>query len=213
MSGEDILQILKTTILFSMVVFLTSCSLKRGLSLFFDVPDKPSQEVEAVSREEKGPRGKKEPDFQERTRTGVEGEVIPPSPDEAGDKLPIEKTLVWEEAEELLPKDELGEVDWMEALRRGIIKPRSSVEGGDDHFVFKFNFHFPGPSGLLGAYFPHSAHTQWLTCESCHPVIFPQPGTPLSMAKILSDEYCGKCHTKVAFPIAKGCNRCHAKQS
>ena len=203
MSVKDKILIMKMTILLTVLLFLTSCSWRQGLALFFDLPEKPPEEVKIVSKE-------KMP-----TPVEKEAEVLKPilPLKEKEERPPIEKTLVWEEAEKLLPKDGLGEVDWMEALRKGIIKPRSSVEGAGDHFVFKFNFHFSGPLGLLGAYFPHSAHTQWLTCESCHPVIFPQRGTQLSMAKILSGEYCGKCHTKVAFPIAKGCKRCHVKKS
>ena len=202
MSLKDKLQILKVTILLAALLFLTSCTWRQGLALFFDLPEKPPEEVKIVSEEKK-------PTPVEKAAGGREP-ILPLK--EKEERPEIEKTLVWEEAEKLLPKDGLGEVDWMEALRKGIIKPRSSVEGAGDHFVFKFNFHFAGSPGLLGAYFPHSAHTQWLTCESCHPVIFPQRGTQLSMSKILSGEYCGKCHTKVAFPIAKGCKRCHVKK-
>ncbi|MEE8317105.1 MAG: c(7)-type cytochrome triheme domain-containing protein [Syntrophobacteria bacterium] len=202
MSVKDKIRIMKVSILFFVLFLLASCSWRQGLALFFDLPEKSPEDAKVVSREKKRPPVKKAAEVQEQIRPIKEKEERPP----------IEKTLVWKESEKLLPKDGLGEVDWMEALRKGIIKPESSAEGAGDHFVFKFNFHFSGPPGLLGAYFPHSVHTQWLTCESCHPVIFPQRGTQLSMAKILSGEYCGKCHTKVAFPIAKGCKRCHVKK-
>ena len=202
MSLKDKLQILKVTTLLAVLLFLTACTWRQGLALFLDLPEKPPEKVKVVSKEIKPVSAEK---------VAKDTEPTPP-PKKKEERPPIEKTLVWEEAAKLMPKDELGEVDWMEALRKGIIKPRRSIEGVGDHFVFKFNFHFSGSPGLLGAYFPHSAHTQWLTCESCHPVIFPQRGTQLSMAKILSGEYCGKCHTKVAFPIAKGCKRCHVRK-
>lgn len=203
MSVKKKLQMVKVAILLVSLLFLSSCSVRQGLDLFLDIPEKRPEKVKADSNEKKQASG-------ERAAEGRE-EIVPFNEEE--ERPPIEKTLVWEETEKLLPKDELGELDWMEALRQGIIKPRDSIEGADDPFVFKFNFHFPGSPGLLGAYFPHSAHTQWLACESCHPAIFPQRGTKLSMANILSGEYCGKCHTTVAFPIAKGCKRCHVKKS
>ena len=203
MSVKNKLQFVKVAIILVALLFLTSCTVRQGLGLILDIPEKRPEKIKAVSEEIKQSSVEKAAEAQE--------EISPLKKKE--ERPPIEKTLVWEESEKLLPKDELGEVDWMKALRQGIIKPRGSIGEDDDSFVFKFNFHFPGSPGLLGAYFPHSSHTQWLACESCHPTIFPQRGTQLSMAKILSGEYCGKCHTKVAFPIAKGCKRCHVKKS
>ncbi|MBI5446137.1 MAG: hypothetical protein HY900_33610 [Deltaproteobacteria bacterium] len=192
---------------------LISCSPRRALNVFFDIPPKAPAEKEPVPGRDKPPAA--EGQQPAKTDLGARaGSGARPAP--AGtprEKLPAEKELVWAKVEPLLPKDPLGEVDWMEALRTGVIDPKASTEPGTEPFVLKFDFHWNGPLGTLGAYFPHSAHTQWLTCESCHPKIFPQPGTPLSMAKVLSGDYCGKCHLKVAFPIAKGCIRCHANKS
>lgn len=192
---------------------MVSCSSRRALELFFDVPERPSAEREVSTAPQARSSRESGTTAAASAPPTAEGALSPSGAGPERDKLPIEKVRTWAEAEALLPKDELGEVDWMEALRAAVIAPRSSVEPGKEAFVFKFDFHFPGPEGVLGAYFPHSVHTQWLACESCHPTVFPQPGTPLSMATILTDDYCGTCHTKVAFPIAKGCNRCHANKS
>ena len=58
--------------------------------------------------------------------------------------------------------------------------------------------------------------TEWLTCESCHPAIFPYRDIGLAgsedygitMDQVFEGEYCGKCHGTVAFAL-DSCNRCH----
>ncbi len=100
----------------------------------------------------------------------------------------------------LLPRHASGGIDWAVALRTGVIGGRNEAP------VFAFDFYF----GAMEAYFPHSTHTEWLSCQSCHPAIFRTRG-PLktSMAEIQAGEKCGVCHGKVAFGT-EVCERCHA---
>jgi c(7)-type cytochrome triheme protein len=121
------------------------------------------------------------------------------------------------------PKADFGnKIDWVKALRNGIIKPKASLDiakNSDeskkmwifdkdiDLPVTKF---FPHPPDVV---YPHKAHTEWLSCGSCHPNVFNMKAgrnPDMSMRKIISGRYCGICHGKVAFPL-EDCFRCHSK--
>jgi c(7)-type cytochrome triheme protein len=128
----------------------------------------------------------------------------------------IEQLLDPDTVKALLPKDHAGNVDWMEALRQGVIDPRHGPPGQDapppeGAFRFGFDFYLPGPDTTLNAFFPHSAHTEWVDCAQCHPRIFPVRGTAITMGDVFQGKYCGECHGKVAFPVLTGCERCHTK--
>ena len=114
----------------------------------------------------------------------------------------------------MLPRDHAGNIDWVAALRTGVIKPRAFIPGDsltatDQDYRFGFDFYLPGPAPTLDAYFPHSAHTEWIDCQQCHPRIFRYRDTEIKMADVLQGKYCGECHGKVAFPPVTGCERCH----
>ncbi len=109
------------------------------------------------------------------------------------------------------PRDPGGNIDWMEAQRRGLIAPRSSLTAS------RTRKQTVPPDSLMRrtetlppVVFPHSSHAQWLDCRNCHPAPFvPKAGAnEISMAKIQAGQYCGACHGKVAFPV-KECQRCH----
>ncbi len=114
-----------------------------------------------------------------------------------------------------LPKDKYGLVDWAVAIKNGNVKPWDSLEPGamaappfnlDIVIQTKSNF-------MADVVFPHYTHTLWLTCTNCHTSIFQMKagGNPeMTMPKIASGEYCGRCHNRVAFPLTD-CNRCHVK--
>ncbi len=111
----------------------------------------------------------------------------------------------------ILPKHENGEIDWVEALRDGTIKPRKTLPGGPDPgYVdgFGFDFLLPGPDKMFDALFPHSSHVTVLACNTCHPDIVPYRNTPISMEEVNNGESCGVCHGKVAFSVG-ACGRCH----
>jgi len=114
-----------------------------------------------------------------------------------------------------LPKDKFGLVDWAAAIKKGLIKPRDSLDPNavptpplnlDIVIHTKSKF-------MPDVVFPHYTHTLWLTCTNCHTKIFKMKagGNPeMTMTKIAAGEYCGRCHNRVAFPLAD-CNRCHVK--
>jgi len=192
--------------------FAVSCS-DETLSLFFDIPPPTAQEkaAEAVAAKQAAADAAAAAQAAAQAGTFVESE-------EEGEPPEIEAILDWETASEMLPKDDMDEVDWVAALREGIIKPRRHIAGQKDPNVllFKWDFYFSGPDPESDAYFPHSAHTEWLTCESCHPAIFPYRELGMDpsgkygivMDQVFEGEYCGKCHGTVAF-VLDSCNRCH----
>jgi c(7)-type cytochrome triheme protein len=124
----------------------------------------------------------------------------------------VEEVSSWGEAAELLPSAADGEVDWAQALRDGIISPRAGVEpGAAPQQIFAMDVErVPAVGEMFKVLFPHGAHTEWLTCPSCHPEPFAmQKGaTPMSMERINAGEQCGICHGTVAFS-ATACGRCH----
>jgi len=66
-------------------------------------------------------------------------------------------------------------------------------------------------SMVSGAVFPHGKHTAWLDCNDCHPHLFNikrKFTEGFRMTSNLDGEYCGVCHTGVAFPMTD-CKRCH----
>ncbi|MFQ5773637.1 MAG: c(7)-type cytochrome triheme domain-containing protein [Kiloniellaceae bacterium] len=193
----------KSLLLLPALLLFVSCS-DETLSLFFDIPS-PSPEEKAAAAEEKTAAEAK---AAQEAATGAEAATIPAG--EEAERPAIESVATWEQVEEMLPKDEIEEVDWMEALRQGIIRPRAAIDraGNPEAAVFKWDFYFTGPDPTMDAYFPHSAHTQWLGCESCHPRIFRSREIEITMDKIFEQEFCGVCHGVVAFAL-DNCTRCH----
>lgn len=125
----------------------------------------------------------------------------------------IERTLDPDSVIAMLPRDHAGNLDWMAALRHEVIRPRDGVDGPRDppagSFEFGFDFYFQGPNEMFDAYFPHSAHTEWMDCAQCHPRIFRTRPAQFTMADVFAGKYCGECHGTVAYPVMTGCERCH----
>lgn len=197
---------------------LSGCSAEtrqRLLSTFFDGVDTPRppthrvrsdllQEIEKLKRELAEARAAALASKKEAPAEKVE--------------LPIEKAKSWEEASGLLPKDRTGHVDWVQALKAGTIAPRPGIDPrAPEQAALDLDVELQATGNkLFKVSFPHSIHTQWLTCPNCHPAVFPlQRQAPLriTMAKIQAGEYCGACHGKVAFGTEGNCVRCHAAPS
>lgn len=189
-------------VLFALLLSV-SCS-DETLSLFFDIPPATEEELAAAEKEKAAAEAKA------AQEAAIAAGAELPRPAAEVERPAIESVQTWEQAEAMLPKDDLDEVDWMEALRQGIIKPRAEIErpGNPQAAVFKWDFFFPGPDPSLDAYFPHSSHTQWLTCKSCHPAIFRTREIEITMDQVFEGEFCGICHGVVAFAL-DNCNRCH----
>lgn len=127
-----------------------------------------------------------------------------------GRRPPIEAVRDRDSALALLPRDNAGNVDWIAAVKNGTIRPRAAAPGHDSAAtgIFGFDTYLSSKPGTFEAFFPHSSHTLWLTCQNCHPRVFHTTGDTLSMAAINEGEQCGSCHGKVAFAPTT-CERCH----
>ena len=115
-----------------------------------------------------------------------------------------------------LPKDRYGLIDWATAIKTGKVKPRDSLDPNEKPTP-PFNLSvviFTKSQFQPDVIFPHYVHTLWLTCTNCHPAIFPmnskEANKMMTMPKIASGEFCGRCHNRIAFPLSD-CLRCHVK--
>ncbi len=116
-----------------------------------------------------------------------------------------------------LPRDKFGLVDWAQMVRQGLINPRGSLDPEEeDSDPFDMNIRIESKSDFVNdVKYPHYMHTYWLSCEICHDTvggaIFQMAaGTNgITMVGISQGKWCGRCHGKVAFPLAD-CNRCHS---
>jgi len=193
----------------AVVAMVIACSTDTQ-RLFFDIPPTDASEVadQSGQQPEQQAAGKMDPDNRAlqygAPSIGWAIEENSPPPE-------IEKVKDWEMAESLLPKDEEDNVDWAAALQQGLIRPRSG--GNPDRYlmtVFQWDFIIPADEKEDEAYFPHSAHTQWLSCKNCHMAIYPYRRNPATMKEMKKGQSCGVCHgrRKVSFSL-KACGRCH----
>lgn len=117
-----------------------------------------------------------------------------------------------------MPRGRFGNgIDWEKAEEEHLIKPADSVEGVSikrTSMTAQKDFALsPKLQGMPDIIFSHAKHTAWNGCELCHPEIFvgvKKGSTKYSMAQIFEGQYCGVCHSTVAFPLID-CQRCHAR--
>jgi len=171
------------------------------------------------------------PDQRRETAFGGGMEAPPITPAAAG--LQAEQLTDWGEVRALFPKDASGGVDWIRALKEGVITPRPSLPSAPPQAPFSLDslalmMKASGDTPLLldlklllehdvklvpkdapffEVRFPHSSHLLWLNCSSCHPWILGKRG--VGMEAILDGDYCGKCHGKVSYSPETECSRCH----
>jgi c(7)-type cytochrome triheme protein len=102
-------------------------------------------------------------------------------------------------------------VRWVEALDKGQIAPRSSLNPGTEVRLREDDILLNLKGGTPIVRFPHRVHTLWLDCSNCHekPFLSKAGANALDMRLILQGEQCGICHGAVAFPLTE-CNRCHS---
>ncbi|MCF6280642.1 MAG: hypothetical protein L3J28_00275 [Candidatus Polarisedimenticolaceae bacterium] len=126
-----------------------------------------------------------------------------------------------------LPKDKYGLIDWIRLTEDGLALPQGSLDPEDPlyespvHYVFDEegeedieDIVIPVKSESISAVlYPHTTHTWWLKCKSCHPKRFDRGAgdTVMTMKDMGKGKYCGECHGKVAFPL-EDCSRCHDKK-
>jgi len=195
-------RVMQVTLVIFLLMITTSCS-DKAMSVLFDVPPpkeitEPTVEVsEALS--------------QAPATTDNLSPVFTFAQDPNAERPPIEDVLDWQKAQEMLPKDYKGKVDWSAALRQGIVRPRSGEDPRSQYAtIFKYDFIMRAEKPKNEAYFPHSAHTEWLGCKNCHINLYPYKRNPATMKEMKKGESCGNCHGKknVAFSLRQ-CKRCH----
>ncbi len=116
------------------------------------------------------------------------------------------------EALSRLPPDTAGnQVRWVEAIEKGVIKPRPGLKPGVQAKILDQDILLDLRGGMPSILFPHKRHTEWLDCINCHDGVFATQigATKLSMFQILAGEQCGICHGAVSFPLTE-CSRCHS---
>jgi c(7)-type cytochrome triheme protein len=186
---------MKIVLVFFMLTILTACSHKT-LGLFFDVPP-PKPKTEQTE----------EPDASATTSKGYLGSWDQINTDY--ENLPIEALTNWEDVLEALPKDYKGKADWSAAVEQKVIRPRTGADPRAQlASVFKYDFIISAEKPKNEAFFPHSAHTEWLGCKNCHISLYPYKRNPSTMKEMRKGASCGTCHGKVAFSL-KQCKRCH----
>jgi c(7)-type cytochrome triheme protein len=173
------------------IMLTLGCS--TAASVFLDVPQQPGQTQTASSPQ---------PNASLTPRPVLQDTARPP----------IEAVLDRDSTLALLPIDAAGQVDWVEARRLGVVRPRSSLPGEvarNSGGGFDYDFLLEGPNEMFDALFPHSAHSDDIACQSCHPAIYPYRNKTITMREINDGKSCGRCHGTVAFSAAT-CVRCHS---
>lgn len=177
----------------------------RVLSTLFEGVPKPGEE-RRIKPSVRGPR-RAPPAKPESETAVVEVSLPPPEP------VRPAALRTWRDLLQQLPKDAAGGVDWVRALEEKAIEPKAGLDPEtQDQPVFPLDVErTPEGQPLFKVTFPHQAHTRWLACTNCHPGIFQMQrgAAPITMAKLYTGEYCGRCHGKVSFAIPTGCPRCH----
>lgn len=111
-----------------------------------------------------------------------------------------------------LPRDPMGFVDWMRALREGSINPRASLDGKAGMNILDKDVILKNTKEMPWVRFPHLSHTMWLDCSNCHPSPFVAQagGNRITMSDIFRGKFCGMCHDRIAFVTFFSCMRCHS---
>jgi c(7)-type cytochrome triheme protein len=111
----------------------------------------------------------------------------------------------------ILPREGSGnQVNWTKALEKGYIKPHVNIRSNSNIKELDLDVLLKNTGEMDMVLFPHKQHTEWLACSNCHEEIFKSKAgaNKFGMFEILNGEYCGRCHSSVAFPLTE-CKRCH----
>jgi c(7)-type cytochrome triheme protein len=144
----------------------------------------------------------------------TEGEIVPVDKDGIHDPDNPAVTVLQPPSKALagFPRDSAGIVDWVQAVKQGMIEPRADINGLSQKQTLDLDIIFTDTGAMPHVRFTHLSHTQWLDCSNCHPAIFVQQkgANKITMNDILQGKNCGVCHGKVAFPPTLNCARCHS---
>lgn len=111
-----------------------------------------------------------------------------------------------------MPMDKWGFIDWLELKKRNVFTPLVSLdkdykeETRDGKIIFRSSSDF-----VDDVLFDHRIHSDWITCDTCHPEFFVPElgGNKVRMIDLSKGRWCGHCHGKVSFTFAN-CKRCHS---
>lgn len=113
----------------------------------------------------------------------------------------------------LAPGTAGNNVDWVQALEKGQVKPRFDYrDASKESMPMDLVIVREVKGSMPNVAFPHQQHTEWLECANCHDAIFKpkKGGNSMTMAEIMLGKKCGVCHGSVAFPVTE-CRRCHSE--
>ncbi|UCG77522.1 MAG: hypothetical protein JSV21_08025 [Nitrospirota bacterium] len=131
----------------------------------------------------------------------------------------VKKKYVFETFTAKFPKAQFGNnIDWEKAASQGLVKLVDYVEGislerPERRMVADFTIK-PKGHDVNEIIFSHKKHARWNGCEVCHPEIFAggkKGKMKYTMDDIRKKQFCGVCHTTIAFPL-EACDRCHSKK-
>ena len=202
---------MKVTLVFLALVIITACSTATR-QIFFDIQPPSAEEIAAKNREENSRRGAVVAEAENQINDSKSFGGF--SADDNRPRPEIESITTWEQALEALPKDYKKKPDWTAAVEQGLVRPRHGSDPASRYVeAFGYDFIMPAEKPKNEAYFPHSAHTAWLSCKNCHMTIYPYKRNPASMKEMKKGASCGTCHGKnnVAFSLSN-CKRCHLKR-
>lgn len=193
-------------VLFLFCLFLSVACTSSTRQLFFDVTPPSAAELAERARLEAEQMGESE---EENDQFVDPLALIPGMFDDSSPRPEVESMNDWKQVEEFLPKDYKKKTDWSAALEQGLVRPRPGADPRSQWAAaFKYDFLIPSEKPKNEAYFPHSAHTEWLGCKNCHVTIYPYKRNPATMKEMKKGASCGTCHGNVAFSL-KQCKRCH----
>lgn len=198
----------QAALVFFVVAVVAACS-PATRQIFFDIQPPTAEEIAEKNRLE---NARREAVLQEAERQSTDTKSL--GFGAAGDnqaRPEIEAVTSYEQALELLPKDYKNDPDWVAAVQQGLVRPRLGMDPVTEYVkAFDYDFIIPADNPKNEAYFPHSAHTEWLSCKNCHMTIFPYQRNPATMKDMRAGASCGTCHGKdnVAFSLSS-CKRCH----
>ena len=115
------------------------------------------------------------------------------------------------EAMTSLPRAGTGNfVDWVAALKLGVIEPRAETDKAGKIKVHNLDVTLRDTGTMPTVTFSHAVHSEWLECSNCHDALFKRKAgsTDIRMIEIFRGKTCGVCHGTVAFPPDQ-CFRCH----
>ncbi|MFI5398475.1 MAG: c(7)-type cytochrome triheme domain-containing protein [Candidatus Binatia bacterium] len=176
----------------------------RVLAFLFEEVPPPGEDVPAVPVV----RSPRHPRQSTPTPTSTEGAPAALTKEPAAFKT-------WDDVVRLLPRDQVGNPDWVGALAEKVIAPRPGIapEAVEPEVLALDVEIVPKSDPAFKVTFSHQKHGEWLACSNCHTDMFEMKAgaTPMAAQDVHAERYCAACHGKVAFNVVTGCLLCHLR--